>query len=79
MLNQKRVGGEQVGQRTTSASLYDYFMRNTQPAIWLTLLTTALSINPVRAQSGEQIIQEGTGFYTDTCQVNNPFPSNMNY
>ncbi len=44
-------------------------MGNTQPAIWLILLTTALTINPVRAQSGEQTIQEGAGFYTDTCQV----------
>ena len=44
-------------------------MGNTQPTIWLTLLTIALTINPVRAQLGEQTIQEGTGFYTDTCQV----------
>lgn len=44
-------------------------MGNTQSAIWLTLLTIALTINPVRAQFGEQTIREGTGFYTDTCQV----------
>ena len=44
-------------------------MGNTQPVIWLTSLITVLTINLVRAQSGEQTIQEGTGFYTDTCQV----------
>ena len=44
-------------------------MGKTQPAIWLTLVITALTINSVWAQSGEQMIQEGTGFYTDTCQV----------
>ena len=44
-------------------------MGDTQSAIWLTLLTMALTINPVRAQLGEQTIQEGTGFYTDTGQV----------
>lgn len=44
-------------------------MGNTKQAIWLTFITAVLTINPVRAQSGEQTIQEGTGFYTDTCQV----------
>ncbi len=42
-----------------------YFLR----AIFITLVTTALTINPVLAQSGEQTTQESTGFYTDTCQV----------
>ena len=44
-------------------------MGNTKKAIWITLITTVLTINPVRAQSGEQTTQEGMGFYTDTCQV----------
>ena len=39
-------------------------MENTQSAIWLTLLTIALTINPVRAEFGEQMIQESTGFDT---------------
>lgn len=38
-------------------------------AIFVTLLTTALTINAVKAQSGEQTTQESTGFDTDTCQV----------